>query len=61
MDTKDYVFIKKRVILSPEKVQELSKKDIDLYFRMPGDLRRVGPVLLISALPFANYVVFPIA
>ena len=32
-----------------------------VYFQTPKDMLRVGPVLLISALPFANYIVFPLA
>ena len=61
VETKDYVMIKKRMIFSSAKPQDLSKKEIELYYRMPKEMWTVGPVLLISALPFANYVVFPIA
>lgn len=32
-----------------------------MCFQMPKDIVKVGPVLIISLLPFANYVVFPIA
>ncbi|KAJ8932599.1 hypothetical protein NQ318_023381 [Aromia moschata] len=28
---------------------------------MPKDMRKVAPVLLISALPFTNYIIFPLA
>lgn len=47
--------------MSPTKVIELSLKEVDLYYRMPAEIQRVGPTLLISALPLANYIVFPIA
>lgn len=42
-------------------VHSLTFKDIEVHYRMPTEMMRVAPVLLISALPFANYVVFPIA
>ena len=32
-----------------------------LYLNLPSDLIRTSPVLLISALPFAQNVVFPVA
>lgn len=46
---------------SGEGIYSLAYKDIEVYYRMPTEMMRVAPVLLISALPFANYVVFPIA
>jgi len=39
----------------------LSRKQLDIFYRMPREMKKVAPVLLISALPFANYVVFPVA
>ena len=30
-------------------------------FQYPKDVWKVSPTLIISALPFANYVIFPIA
>jgi hypothetical protein len=34
---------------------------LQLYLNLPSDLIRTAPVLLISALPFAQNVVFPVA
>ena len=31
------------------------------FVQMPTNMLRVSPVLLISALPFMNYVIFPVA
>lgn len=39
----------------------LTRKEIEHWKKMPADMMKVAPVLLISALPFANYVVFPLA
>ncbi|CAB3389104.1 Hypothetical predicted protein [Cloeon dipterum] len=39
----------------------LARNELELHFQMPKDMVRVAPVLLISALPFANYVIFPLA
>lgn len=42
-------------------LKALTRKEIELWKKMPGEMMKVAPVLLISALPFANYVVFPLA
>lgn len=42
-------------------LRALTRKEIELYFQMPKDMMRVAPVLLLSTLPFANYVIFPLA
>ncbi|XP_037076925.1 LETM1 domain-containing protein 1-like [Pollicipes pollicipes] len=39
----------------------LSRRELELYFRTPRDMRAVAPVLLVSALPLAQNVVFPLA
>jgi len=39
----------------------LSAKQLGLYLSLPAELRRVGPVLVVSALPMAQNVVFPLA
>uniref|UniRef100_A0A0L8HFH9 Reverse transcriptase domain-containing protein n=1 Tax=Octopus bimaculoides TaxID=37653 RepID=A0A0L8HFH9_OCTBM len=38
-----------------------SRKELEIYKQYPKDVWKVSPTLIISALPFANYVVFPIA
>lgn len=42
-------------------LRALTRKEIELYFQMPKDMIKVAPVLLLSTLPFANYVIFPLA
>ncbi|XP_045784992.1 LETM1 domain-containing protein 1-like [Maniola jurtina] len=39
----------------------LSRQDIELYQKMPSDMWRIAPVLILSAVPFGNYVIFPLA
>lgn len=58
-DLKDFVRIVR--FLNGNKLQNLTRKEIELYHQMPKDMRKIAPVLLISALPFANYVIFPLA
>ncbi|RZB39856.1 LETM1 domain-containing protein 1, partial [Asbolus verrucosus] len=62
-DLKDYVRIVRLVNAPGQKGRflNLTRREIELYHQMPQDMRQVAPVLLISALPFANYVIFPIA
>lgn len=63
-DSKDFVRVKglaRNALKSGSGIQSLSGKDVEIFYRMPREMLRVAPVLLISALPFANYIVFPVA
>jgi hypothetical protein len=60
-DMKNYLKCSKIVNNTPKGLSALTRKEIELYYQMPKDMMRVAPVLLISALPFANYVIFPLA
>jgi len=42
-------------------LRALTRSEIECYFQTPKDMVKIAPVLLISALPFAPYVVFPVA
>jgi LETM1-like protein len=46
---------------SAKGMRALTRKEIELYHQLPKDMKTVAPVLLLSALPFANYVIFPLA
>lgn len=39
----------------------MSYQELIVYYQTPKDLLKVAPTLLVSAAPFANYVVFPLA
>lgn len=61
LDMKKY-FRTNAIINSSEKgIKALTRKELELHKKMPSDMMTVAPVLLISALPFANYVIFPLA
>ncbi|XP_049541047.1 LETM1 domain-containing protein 1 isoform X2 [Anopheles darlingi] len=60
-DMKKLVKITKIVYTHDNDLRCLTRKEIELYYQMPRDMKKVAPVLLISALPFANYVIFPLA
>jgi hypothetical protein len=58
-DMKYYFKIHRR-LSSPAGFKCLTRKEIELYHQMPKDMLRVAPMLILSTLPFANYVVFPL-
>lgn len=60
-DMKKYLKVSRISSNSPEGLRALTRKELELYLQLPKDMKKVAPVLLISALPFANYVVFPLA
>lgn len=60
-EMKKYYKITRIANRSIDGLKALTRKEIELYHKMPKDMVKVAPVLLISALPFANYVIFPLA
>lgn len=60
-DTKKFLKITRIANTSSNGLKALTRKELELYYQMPRDMMKVAPVLLISALPFANYVIFPLA
>lgn len=58
-DTKK--LIKVNSIVNDKGLKGLTRKEMELMNQMPKDIMKIAPVLLIAALPFANYVIFPIA
>ena len=57
LDIKKYISIKKKQ--RERGMERLSRDELELIFTLPKDLLKVSPVLLISVIPFTNYVVFP--
>lgn len=60
-DLKALMKIKKVIALAPNGLEALTRKELELNYQMPRDMRKVAPVLLLSAIPFGHYVVFPLA
>ena len=63
-DTKSFVRIRgqaRNALKSGAGIASLPRKDVEIFYRMPQEMLKVAPVLVISALPLANYIVFPIA
>lgn len=58
-DLKRYMLVSKK--LRTEGPDALSRDELQLAFTMPKDLIRVSPILLISAIPFTFYIIFPLA
>lgn len=60
-DLRLYMTIVKHLNMSGKSLSHLTRSEIELYEQMPRDMRKVAPFLLISALPFTYYVIFPLA
>lgn len=60
-DMKKYIKIYNIVNSAERGFAALTRQEMELYTQMPKDIMRIGPVLLVATLPFANYVVFPLA
>lgn len=56
------VYIKLRIkVLKDKGFDAFTRRDIELYHKMPEDMWRIAPVLFLSAIPFGNYLIFPLA
>lgn len=58
-DLKLYLRVRKKSRLTG--VHSLTRNELQLTFTLPRDLVKISPVLLLSAVPFTNYVIFPLA
>lgn len=55
-------YISLRMKIAKDKgFSNMSRQDIELYHKMPYDMWRIAPVLVLSAIPFGNYIIFPLA
>ncbi|CAG9788983.1 unnamed protein product [Diatraea saccharalis] len=59
-DLKKYISLRLRVT-KDQGFMNMSRQEIELYQKMPADMLRIAPVLILSAIPFGNYVIFPLA
>lgn len=60
-DFKVFYTVLNKINSSPQGLPRLTRKELELYYQFPKDMKTIAPVLLISALPFMNYVMFPLA
>ncbi|CAH0577877.1 unnamed protein product [Chrysodeixis includens] len=59
-DLKKYISLRIK-ITRDQGFTKMSRQDIELYQKMPSDMWRIAPVLILSAIPFGNYIIFPLA
>lgn len=60
VDFKDFIKVLMVISMPGSTVRALSRRDLELYYNMPGDMLRVFPILVISSIPFGQNVAFPI-
>lgn len=61
VDMKRFMKVTKIANQSPDGLRALTRSEIECYYQTPKDMAKVAPTLIISALPFMNYIVFPLA
>lgn len=59
-DLKTYITLRFRV-MKDKGFSNMTRKEIELYQKMPSDMLKIAPVLFLSAIPFGNYIIFPLA
>ena len=58
-DLKRYMQVNKK--MRRHGIDSLTRDELQLVFTLPKDLIKITPVLLISAIPFTFYIIFPMA
>lgn len=56
-----YMKIIRVLNLTTDGLKSLTLNEIEIYHKMPRDMIKVAPVLVLSALPMTNYIIFPLA
>lgn len=56
-----YGSIFKSTRLGGQTLEDFSRKDLELYYWIPRETRKLLPMLFASSLPLAQYVILPIA
>lgn len=59
-DLKTYITLRLK-ITKDKGFSNMSRQEIELFQKMPADMWRIAPVLVLSAIPFGNYIIFPLA
>lgn len=59
-DLKSYITLRIK-FTTDQGFSKMSLQDIELYEKMPADMWKIAPVLILSAIPFGNYIIFPLA
>ncbi|KAK9878361.1 hypothetical protein WA026_021672 [Henosepilachna vigintioctopunctata] len=59
-DVKLYYSIVRSLNKRAKQMCDLTRKELELYDNLPRDMLKLTPILLFSALPFTNYVIFPL-
>ncbi|KAK3912772.1 LETM1 domain-containing protein 1 [Frankliniella fusca] len=60
-DIKEYFRLVSNIKWNDQVLRQLTRKELELYQSMPKDMLKIFPFLILSSLPFANYVMFPVA
>lgn len=60
IDVKEFLRIVKLLYFTNVSIHNLNRSELELYHSMPKDIMKIAPVLLVSTLPLANYVIFPL-
>ncbi|XP_075230377.1 LETM1 domain-containing protein 1 isoform X2 [Lycorma delicatula] len=59
-DLKNYIVVVRKKNLSTMGLHSLKRSELQLYYKMPKDIVKVTPVLIVSLLPMFTYVIFPL-
>lgn len=60
-DLMTYMRVIRTLNTTTDGLKSLNLNEIEIYHKLPRDMFKVAPVLLLSALPFTNYIIFPLA
>lgn len=60
-DMKNYLKIQGKLLGEPERIKQLTRKELEIYYHLPQDLIKVAPFIIISSFPLVQYLTMPLA
>lgn len=60
-DMVDYIKIRTKMIMHGSDMTSMSRRELEVYYQMPNDIRKAWPFLIVSSIPMAHYITMPIA
>lgn len=60
-DMMDHFKIRKKLALNETDMTKMTRQELELMYQMPNYIRKMAPLMIVSAIPMAHYVTMPIA
>lgn len=60
-DTHSFAIVSKDLWITDRELHTLSRKELEIYLEMPRHFKKIGPLLILAAIPFVGNLFFAVA